>query len=189
MLNPQYLCNEALSKVRDAFYANRELPSVTLRRLLDEENYGKLVIAVKKARFRKVRDRHQCHGVASLPAALRNALKDRMLLCYLSEILDRKVKRVQGSLCMFGWKDYTLLHDERTEKAGVDVIIDFTGRWNANAGGAIVYVDGTGEYHHIPSSPNTLSITSRKTGMQKFVQYVNHHANRQRRILFLGRVQ
>ena len=71
----------------------------------------------------------------------------------------------------------------------VDIIIDFTQEWDGSYGGAVVYADGSGEFHKIVIAENTLTITQRKEGVQKFVQYVNHFSGKKNRVLFLGTLQ
>ncbi len=190
MVNPQYLSGSTIAQVKHAFHANRELPSITLQKFFSEGEYKTLSKVVSKTKWEKAKDRmHYNHSVAPLPTELKKMLDNTMMKRCISAVLGREIKKIEGKLCMFGWKDYTLLYDEAVEKPGIDLIIDFTPQWGENAGGKIVYADGTGDSRNIPSSPNTLSVTIRKEGVQKFVQYCNHYAGKKKRILFLGTVE
>jgi hypothetical protein len=189
MVNLQYLNEGTIIQVRQAFRANKDLPSITLQKFFSDIGYQKLSKAVSKSAFRKNVDKmHYSYGVAKLPNELKATLNDPTVKKYLSVLLDKDIKKIGGTLCEFGWKDYTLLHDEKVEKQGIDIIIDFTEEWDENAGGKIVYVDGTWDSRNIPSSPNTLSLTIRKEGVSKFIQYCNHYARKNKRVLFLGSI-
>ena len=81
-----------------------------------------------------------------------------------------------------------MLNDEIVEKPGIDAIIDFADGWRHEAGGSVVYVDGTGDFFKIPPSGNTLTLIERKKGAQKFVQYLNHYSNGKKRYFILGNI-
>ena len=185
--NPAYKNQETISQIRRAFSKNTNLPSVTLQKFFDESVYSSLQSAFRKQKFTKKADRmHYRYSTSPLPKALKEILNDENFIALCSRILDTKMKGIEGAMHSFGWKDYTLLHDEAIEQPGFDIIMDFTDAWPKDAGGISVYVDGTGNYHHIPSSSNTLTLASRKEGVSKFVQYVNHKAGQRSRMLFLG---
>jgi hypothetical protein len=189
MLNPLYLSRATLAQARSAFRSNKELPSITLQKFLDEKASKQLRAEVAKASFRKKVDKmHYSYATAPLTKRMKALLKSPELLNCVSSIVGMQAISIEGELCTFGWRDYTLLHDEKVERSGVDVLLDFTGQWREETGGKLVYVDGTGSSHHIPALPNALSITFRKEGVQKFVQYVNHKAGKGKRILFIGKV-
>ncbi len=190
MVNPQYLSSGTLAQARQAFLANTELPSITLQKFFSEKEYVQLSRAVSKASFKKNADKMHCsYSRAHMPPELKAALSDAAMKKCISTILKKEIKKIDGSVCQFQWKDYTLLNDETMEKPGIDIIIDFTAHWEGAAGGKIAYVDGTGDSTTIHASPNTLSITLRKEGVQKFVQYCNHYAGKQKRLLFLGMIE
>jgi hypothetical protein len=190
MVNPHYLSTSVLAQVRNAFHSNKDVPSVTLQKFFSEEEYKKLSRAMAKAAFRKTVDKmHYSYSTAKMPKAVKDAVNDTTAKKFISMVLNKEIKDINGKLCMFQWKDYTLLHDETVEKPGVDVILDFTPSWDEKAGGKIVYVDGSGNSHHIPASPNTLSVTMRNESVQKFVQYCNHYAGKRKHTLFFGAVE
>ena len=84
---------------------------------------------------------------------------------------------------LFTWKDYQILHDKFVEEPGIDVIIDLTDHWNAQWGGVVTYVDGSGDYTEILPLANSVAIVKRKKGMNRFVRYVNHYAKGKRILL------
>ncbi|HLD87309.1 MAG TPA: hypothetical protein VJB12_04555 [Candidatus Nanoarchaeia archaeon] len=185
--NPAYKNQETISQIRRAFSKNTNLPSVTLQKFFDESVYSSLQSAFRKQKFAKKVDRmHYRYSTSPLPKALKEILNNENFIALCSRIMGTKITRIEGALYSFGWRDYTLLHDEAMEQPGFDIIIDFTDSWPQDAGGIIVYVDGTWNYHHIPPTPNALSLTKREENVQKFVQYVNHKAGKKSRVLFLG---
>ena len=108
-------------------------------------------------------------------------------LSYLSEALGEEVLQLRsGSNYRFGWKDYTLLHDELVLEPGVDIILDFTAEWDPAVGGQIVYVPEEGGQMEISPSPNTLILVKRPEGMQRYIRYVNHHSGEKKRYFVLA---
>ena len=126
------------------------------------------------------------YSVPKTPKTLAQFISSKQLKNYISRIISKKIKNINGRMYRFEWKDYTLLHDKNTEKEGFDFILDFTDNWDEKADGRIIYTDGKGSYNYIPSLPNTLTIIHRKKGFQKFVQYINHYSNNSKRCLFIG---
>ncbi len=189
MLNPHYKKDDSLDAISAAFTKNKELPSITLKEIFDEPYYGELLKNIERANWiRKVNKTQFSYFAAKISPLLSKTLSSGELLTFASATVGKKITKIDGELRWFLWKDYTLLHDSAVEKSGFDIVIDFTTEWPKEAGGTLVYADGTGNYHSIPSSPNTLTITRRKKDVQKFVQYVNHLAGKFRRIIFLGRM-
>lgn len=187
MLNEAYLRKTTVGGIQKAFDASKELPSIVLQRFFDEKAYAKIALLCKRASFKKSMERmHHSYAVAPMPREVEKFLNNEEVLRFISKIVGKNIKSVNGCLYMFGWKDYTLLHDKKKEKPGIGIIFDMTGKWPNRAGGKIVHVDGTGSYHRIPASENAVVVTKRKEGIQKFMQYINHVAGKKKRLLFMG---
>ena len=97
---------------------------------------------------------------------------------FVSKIINNKIK-IKGSIYKFRWKDYTLVH---RQKAGYDVIIDFTDAWDERYGGLVFYKDQDGNNNKLLPKPNTLIVVKRKR-VQRFFKYVNNLAGKKERIM------
>ena len=128
------------------------------------------------------------YATAPLPKSVQQFLQSSELLSFLSALLQKKVIKVQATQFRFSWKDYTLLHDEKKEEPGIDMIIDFTEKWNEEAGGNIFYSNGEGEYLKLSLAGNACAIAKRKEGISKFIKYVNTLSLEQKRYLLIGKI-
>ncbi len=167
MINKKYLDN--IEQIRKVFYANKE---IQLSDFLGKKSYEEFKKKINKIKLAK-KVQPMCCSYDEAEISLPKDIADFIFL-----ILKKKIEKAR--LLCFKWKDYTILNDEVIEKPGIDVVFDLTDNWNNNAGGSIVYVDGSGEYTKIPPSGNTLIIVERKKNVQKFVKYVNHLAQKKR---------
>jgi hypothetical protein len=104
------------------------------------------------------------------------------------------IKKVLGKaptdweLWSFGHKDYTVVNDQALEKPGTDIIIDLTSTWSSEWGGSVVYVDGSGDFTKIVPEDNKLVLIMRDKKRHRFVQYVNHKAEKNKRVFLIARV-
>ena len=190
MINSSYLNEGNIEKIRGLFYSDTEFPSIKLQNFLDKDSYRKIAKDVPNFRYKKKILPMQCsYSAAKAPKILEDFLNSKLLKNFISKIIGAKAKKISGNLCSFGWKDYTLLHDKKVENPGFDLIIDFTEYWDEKADGRLIYTDGRGNYNYIHSSPNTLIVAHRRQNIQKFVQYINHYANKDKRYLFMGLIK
>ena len=190
MINNSYLSEQTIKKVRGLFLSNREFPSIKLQNFLDKQFYAQLTQEILNSKYKKaVMPMQYSYSVSKTPKTLAKFINSEQLKNYISRIIGKKIKNINGSMHRFEWKDYTLLHDKNTEKEGFDFILDFTDSWDEKADGRIIYTDGKGNYNYMLSLPNTLTIIHRKNGFQKFVQYINHYSNNNKRCLFIGLIE
>ncbi len=115
-------------------------------------------------------------------------VNSKELLAFLSGITNKKIRNLQCTVLKLTWKDYSILNDAFIEKPGRDVIIDLTANWNGKWGGLVTYADGSGNYVEIPAMENSLAIVQRKTGMNRFIQYLNHYGKGKERIVLIGKI-
>lgn len=186
MINKIYLKIENTAKLRDIFLANERLPSIIMPDFLGKKDYAMLENAAKKCRYKtEKKPMHFNYSVSHMPKPLANLLKSDAMKQLVSKITDEKIKNIGGKLYSFGWKDYTLLNDEKIEKPGYDLILDF-GNWDESFGGIVTYSDGMGNSDALKQAENMLIIIKRKKMMQKFVKYVNNKAGSRKRLFFMG---
>ena len=190
VINPIYLNKSTLSKIKEAFQADPKLPSISLHQFFKKEKYKHFQHQLKSLSYQHMYQplTHSC-STASLPAEIAAFFNSGELRRFISTILSQKINKLTAKAYTFTWKDYTILHDQSIEKLGIEIIIDFTEEWKEQAGGALVYVDGTGDYTRIPAVGNQLILAKREKRVQKFVQYVNHYGKGKNRVLIMGEVK
>jgi len=189
MINLPYLNPDTLEKIQQEFRSQEDFPIVVLFKFLEREIYMKLREQIIRLYYKKelVRTSHS-YAVAELPATLSKSFNQKEFLDFLSSILDKKVKNIKAQAYSFSWKDYTILSDTTLEEPGIDFIFDLTHDWDKKGNGYIFYKDGEGNFISLPIAADMLVIVERKEGVQKYVQYVNHYAQKNRRLLVMGRI-
>ncbi len=150
--------------------------------------YERLQKQIKELSFkRSYQPSLHSYRSADLPLDVTSLINSKEFISFISKNAKISVKKIEAKAFLFEAKDYTLLHDMTEEKPGIDIIIDFTEKWNERFGGMMTYADGNGHSFMVPSKSNSLIIAERNKGIQRFMQYVNHTA-KGRRILIIGSV-
>jgi hypothetical protein len=108
-------------------------------------------------------------------------------------VMNSYIHKIAGStpkweVWSFGSKDHTVINDEKVEKPGIDLILDVTPDWKTEWGGSVFYVDGSGQFTMIKPEENKLLIFRRDKGTHRFVQYVNHHAGKNKKVFLIARI-
>ena len=187
VINSSYFNHSALTQLCTSFRSDPVVPSVQLGELFTAVFYKKLQVEIKKLGFIVQRKPFQySYASAPVPTLLDEFFSSPSFLRLMKSIVGKNVGGVTARTLRFGWKDYTLLHDQLVEKPGIDLIIDLAQEWNSAAGGCVRYVDGTGSYTTISPLRNSLTVVQRRKGVQRFVQYVNHRSGTLQRHLILG---
>lgn len=189
VINPAYFKEENIRKIQQMFASNKSVPSIVLHDFFQKECYEQLKKTVHQEQFQQKR-----HPILYLyheasPTYVNEGLNATEMRNFLQKILNRKIKKITGTLESFGWKEYVILNDDAVEKAGIDLFFGLSDGWDESAGGNIVYVDGSGEYTKTLVTGNMLVIVERKQGVQKFVQYVNHRAGEQKLVFIKAMIQ
>jgi len=187
MINKVYGQVSAQKKIRREFLFPKEFPGVLLFHFLEWEFYLKIRELMVRSYFRPAVERtSHSYSVAEVPATLQKFLNQKEFLDLISTIIGTAVQKIEAGLNSFSWKDYTILSDTALNEPGIDIILDFTADWPEAAGGAIVYKDELGNFISLPIAPNLLAIVERKAGVQKYWQYVNHYAGKEKRYVLAG---
>ena len=188
-LNPVYHTLPVVKKIRTAYGTDRLFHTITLEQLFRPEVYWILERAAFGAHYRKQSIPAQ-HALASapIPKKMIALLKSTELLTLVSRTIGKTVKQIDGTLFCLGAGDYTLLPDEKglVRKAGINLIFEFTPRWNSAWGGAIIYRTDEGEARTILAPANSLTIIELRKDVQHYVKYINHHAGAHKKIFILG---
>lgn len=174
---------ETIEKIKKVYAADNLFPNIKLEKFLSLESYELFSRQSTKAKFKKkyLPDR-ESFSEAEIPEQLRKFILSPEFKGFISEVLGKKISIKSCSLRSFGWKDYSLLHDNELVEKGTDIILEFTNRWEEIWGGSTTYRSNGGEFRTLSVSDNTLFIIERKKGIRDFVKYVNHHAGKNRRV-------
>lgn len=185
VINPVYSNKSVIGKLREQFIAEGAL---LLLQFWQPEFYRRLREKILHLHYHKeiLRTSHS-YNAAEISWQLKKSMEEQ-LNYFLSRVLPAKAAIQLEKVFSFSWKDYTILSDEASEEPGTDLILDFTGTWPAEAGGAVVYKNYAGEAFTIPSQGNLLALVKREAGMQSYVQYVNHRAGKEKRAMILGKI-
>lgn len=189
MINKSYIKPQIVEKIKQEFVSKTDFPSAVLFKFLEREIYMKLREHIVRLYYKKdiVRTSHS-YAVAELPTSISKSFNDKEFVGFLSSILNKKIKNIDAKAYSFCWKDYTILSDATLEEPGIDFIFDFTHDWDEQGNGYIFYTDGGGNFTSLPIAADMLAIVERKEGVQKYVQYVNHYAQKNKRLMVMGKV-
>jgi len=187
MINKIYLNPGHASKIKKIFHANKLLPNIKLAKFLDVAFYAALRKEAINAKYSQLNEPMKYrYSEAKTPKILDKFLDSKKFKDFVFKITGKKIRKVNGNLWSFGWKDYTMLRDKKIEKPGFDLIIDFTDLWNEDAKGFVVYVDETGQHNKLFSIGTILTIVQRNKNVKRYAQYVNNLAGKNRRYFYFG---
>lgn len=175
MLNPTYNDKKTLTKIRQQL--NADFPSIQLHKILTRAAYAQLrqKLLARTYTHERIADKH---SYARTPLRAEHLTA---IITLIENIIERKFKNTELYAYQMRWKDYTLMHDEKTKEC-TQFILDFTEDWNESWGGTTIYHDQ--DYHIIPPHHNTLIIVKRSKQTQQFIKYLNNHAKE--RIFIMG---
>ena len=162
-INEFYRQKELLAQVKEAFLDHPDCPSVALHEFLTPEGLQQARKKANKWKHTVIPDKH---SYASCKAKL--GLAD-----FVKKATGRKPIKHESML--FRHRDYTLLHDDVKQRAGV-IGLYFLFDWDPAWGGEIVFVKDGETLKRFTPKKNTLLLVWRKQGVQSFVKYVNHKA-------------
>jgi len=188
IINPSYLTQESIKRLAETRKEKTDFPSLILTKFFTEEFYREKEKKTKGLKYKR-ETQPDLYSRAFAKANPLHIIDNKELLAFLTAILHRPVRRIDGAAYYFSWKDYTLLHKKTEEKPGIDIIIDFTEHWKEEYGGAVIYKDDKGKYLKLLPIKNTLYIIERKPGTQKYLQYVNNLSKGKKRFLIIGTVK
>ncbi len=186
-INETYNEKETITIVKEIYKQNPKVPSATLQQFFTEYSYKRLqkeVINTKKeVRIDYLHHKYkECPG----PKELESFLNKKEFIKLLHKITGKTYNKISLKSFVLSWKDYSLIHDKHIEKPGLDIIIDLTESWDYKDGGAVIYVDGTGDYAPVISERNSLTIVKRTPTVRKFIKYINNRAKGKERTLLIG---
>ncbi len=180
MINKYYL--ENWKEIKASFWEKKDFPSAVLLDFFEKDLY----LLIKKEIFslsfcHEKKPMFHSYARANLSGALKKIFSLPECTNFISKVIGKKLIPKSASVYSFSAYDYTLINDSHKEKAGIDILFDFTGGWDSSGGGQITYVNGTGDALKLPIKRNSLMIIRRQKNVQRFVKYVNHLAGKKRR--------
>ena len=186
-INEAYREKDTMAIVKEIYKQNPKVPSATLQQFFTESSFKKLQkeIASAKKEIKSNPIQHRYKECAA-PKELESFLKQKEFMKLLHKITGKTYRKITLKSLVLTWKDYTLMHDKFIEKPGLDIIIDFTENWDYKNGGAVIYVDGMGDYVPVTGERNSLTIVKRNPTIRKFIKYLNNGAKGKERTLLIG---
>ena len=189
MINDLYLSDTLKEKIKIELQ-KKEFPSATLFHFLDEETYKKIPAELLRTYFRpeQLLTSHS-YATAEIPPTLKRLFSSSEWLNFLSSVTGTEIRALDLKLYRFGWKDYTLVSNDSLPKLGVDIILNLTEAWNEVFGGVVRYKDAEGNFISLPAPGNVFTIVRASNRIQQFVQYINHHAEKRKRLMVMGKIR
>jgi len=185
-LNAKYLDRFTLGTVRQIF--NRNAPkSIQLREIFNNKSYHALQKELRTLQWaeRTTPDMFS-YRAADVPKELLSFVSSPEFRYFVSHVTNSKLKKVYLELCAFGQQNYTLLHDKILQPEGIFFQFEFTKSWNSEWGGYTSFVKGENELLRINPMPNTLTLVAQDQHTRSFVKYVNHLAEKNKRLFVRG---
>lgn len=184
MINKYYL--ENLEKIRVSFHEKKDFPSMVLFDFFDKPKYLHVKKQLEKISLkREKKPLFHSYAYGRLSQELQKIFSSPEITNFIREVIGNKLNLLKARIYFFSARDYTLLNDSHKEKAGIDILFEFTEKWDPSWGGQITFVNGTGDALKLPIQKNSLMIIRRQGNIQRFVKYVNHNAERKRRVFVL----
>lgn len=181
-INPAYLKEEMKNKVRKSFL-HSDFPAVILKDFFSKDYYQQLQKNVSSLNFKKdIVVLHHSYAVSNFK------IGSKELLDFLSFVTKKNIDDLEFTAFLVTWKDYMILNDKYLEKPGIDVVIDVTDGWNPECGGVVTFTDGRGTVYPLNPAGNSLAVVERKKGLQKYFQYLNHHAKDKKRLILIASI-
>src|SRR3989344_2556470 len=181
-INPVYLKAEMKQKVRKSFL-HSDFPAVLLHDFFVKGFYAELQKKASALDFkREVVVVHHSYAVSKLTIA------SKELLAFLSSVTKKKIDELHFTAYLLTWKDYQILNDRYLEKPGIDMIIEVTDHWDPTWGGAVTFTNGKGTVHPLNLICNSVALVERTKGLQRYIQYFNHHGKDKKRLLLIASI-
>ncbi len=185
--------NRSLVKQARIYFEKTVPQSITLHTFFSDLCYNSLRQSILGLVYtERYNPTQHKYGFSELGAS-RAVFEYTDVLSALVEISGLKNIKCVGAFA-FGSGSYTILADSSSrslsngfardshKESKALAFFDFSSSWDPTWGGRDVFVDGTGNFVYVPVLGNTVTIVS-LSGMQHFVEYVNHYAEDRRRFV------
>ncbi|MDO8564279.1 MAG: 2OG-Fe(II) oxygenase family protein [Nanoarchaeota archaeon] len=186
MINKMYLDDGVIDQIADAF---TQQGFIRLEKFLNEKEYIYFINSLNSAdsKIEKVPDRYS-YSLIECDEIIFGSVGFKELL---SKVVGKKVGKMTLSVKRFGWKDYTLVHDDEAGKEEMRFFFILADKWNVEWGGNVVYMaeDGLGNPIIFPITGNSLCIVKKKKDMHSFVKYVNNLAGKNSFVVVEGKIK
>ena len=169
MVNENYV--KDAGKIKNVF---EKEGVVTLFNFFDETEYLELQKKLTSLKF-KHEKKLTSHSYAS---TILKDFFDESFVTFITAITNKKLNSTTAY--KLKWKDYSILHDDKKQTLGVEIIIDFTDDWPENAGGNIMYKED-----EVSLAPRGNSVTIINNTGHRFFQYVNHYGQNNQRLFLI----
>ncbi len=172
MVNEVYESEEVLGLIKERL---GEEGCVQLQDFLQKDTLDKMVLLCKERKVKRVWRPLEC--LYSF-FEWKDSVKE--IQVFLGKVFNKSLKSVRGYY--FEWRDYLLLQDKKGEEEGYVVLLDLTSGWEKEAGGYSSFLEDNVEKARIYPVINSLSIVKTTKKTKCLVKYVNHKAEKRRRL-------
>lgn len=187
MINKNYLQEEIIVQIKEAFSENE---FVRLEGFLDEDEYNDLNEKINRGngKLAKIPDRYSYSLIDNREAE--SVVNSSKFKEFLFRIIGKKFGKTKLSVKRFGWKDYTLVHDDEAGKEETRFFFIIADKWDSAFGGQIVYLteNGLGNPLVFPIAGNSFCIIRKRKDMHSFVKYVNNLAGKRSFVVVEGKI-
>ena len=183
-INPLYMQKETMEEIKDSF--TQSSPHIIhLPHFFSLSVYESLLKEMQSAQGtkKKIANRYAYTQINTKEPAFLNSVEFSR---WLSTITAKNSKKVEFVVRSFTHRDYTLLHDSETIGARLEFFILLMKKWDTRWGGHTVYVAENKEPLLFPLEGNSLSLIQKEKYRHKFLQYINHHAQKEKLIIIQG---
>ncbi len=171
-INSLYSYSSIASQMAEHFSRNG---NILLKDFLSKEFYSESLNELKQANAKEeyIPDRYS-HSVIEAPEKLKEFLQSGALINFLSEIIGKKINKIDFRILKFKHRDFSIIHDEINPGKRTEAFFIFSDGWNSDFGGSTIYTKGDGEPLIFGVDGNILCLVKADEDTFSFVKYVNH---------------
>ena len=171
-INTLYLDKGILKSVSNTF--NIQNPkNIQLEKFFQPAVFNLLQAKLFKSRYKLKFHPYKYRYLATKPKEIGLFLNGKYFKNLVKEILKIKNYRLKYEIRKFEPGCYTLLHDTKKRKLGIDFVIDFS-KNDDYIGGYTTYLTESEELLTLSPKPNSLSFIERKKDIMKYTKYFTH---------------
>ncbi|MBI3033396.1 hypothetical protein HYY69_08035 [Candidatus Woesearchaeota archaeon] len=185
IINPEYKQNETMTSIKKIFEKKAPIHAVQLEDFFQPNIYKLLKKQITSLKYTLNYQPLQHHYKVAAPNnIMTNIFEHKEFLSIVRAITGCAIKQSSSLAFQLSWKDYEILHDNKAEEQGIELVFDATDAWNEAAGGAIIYKSAASSIS-IPSKPNAITIIKKTKQITRCIQYINHNSINNKKYLFI----
>ena len=173
-MNEEYLHTDNIEEMKEHFIHTSVLHLIDF---LQKDKYDEMCKAFDRIAHIQVGPPQKKHyttpELRSIIGQWNKILHSKEFALWLQHVTSLDVKKLIGHPRTFKQGDYTLLHDEEQEDAGLDLLYSCTQKYTEHSGGETHYLADDEVLLTIAPGDNTLTLVLRDQDTVKFTKYKN----------------